>query len=111
MTDCMSKALIVHLRGRMSEAAIHKSVIAHLRTRPVPGLFFWHTPNGGYRRPIEAAVFSGFGVVPGIPDLLLLKPHWPRGCELYGLELKSAKGIVSDAQKATMAGLAAAGAT
>jgi hypothetical protein len=28
------------------EQEIHKAVAAHLRQRGVPGLVWWHTPNG-----------------------------------------------------------------
>jgi hypothetical protein len=33
-----------------------------------PGVFAFHVPNGGYRRPIEAKILQGLGVVPGVPD-------------------------------------------
>src|SRR6266498_739302 len=89
-----------------SEQAIHKAVVAHLMVRKTPGVFFWHTPNGGFRRPIEGAIFKSLGVVPGIPDLLLLHE-----ASLYALELKSATGKPSHSQIAAAMALASAGAT
>lgn len=38
------------------------------------GVLFAHVPNGGYRRPVEAAIFRGLGVQPGVPDLLIFDP-------------------------------------
>jgi hypothetical protein len=40
-----------------SETAVHRAVVAHLCTRRVPGLIWWHTPNGGRRNRIEAAFY------------------------------------------------------
>jgi hypothetical protein len=40
-----------------TEQALQQAVIQHLKWRAVPGLVFIHVPNGGFRRPIEAAIF------------------------------------------------------
>lgn len=63
----------------------------HLQTR---GLIF-HVPNGGKRSKIEASQLKASGVVPGIPDLLILNDG-----KVYGLELKRDEGKwkVSDEQ-------------
>ena len=55
-----------------------------------PGLYFCHTPNGGFRNPIEAAIFYGQGVRKGWPDYTL---YIPRG-RYHGLvgELKAENG-------------------
>jgi hypothetical protein len=55
-----------------NEAAIHHTVIAHLQQRGVPGVFFFHPANGGYRRKIEAKILQGLGVVPGVPDVIII---------------------------------------
>jgi hypothetical protein len=55
--------------------------------------FFFAVPNGGYRDIREAAKLQATGVVPGIPDLILV---WP---VLVGFELKSAKGRRSPSQE------------
>jgi hypothetical protein len=46
-------------------------VVQHLQRRAMPGVVYLHVPNGGYRQPAEAAIFSGLGVRAGAPDLLL----------------------------------------
>lgn len=62
-----------------------------------PGLFFAHTPNGGFRDAIEAAIFYGQGVRRGWPDYTLYLPrhHW------HGLvlELKAPDGAKPDAEQ------------
>ncbi len=37
---------------RRPEQALQKAVVQHLRIRGVPGLVFFHVPNGGHRKPI-----------------------------------------------------------
>lgn len=58
----------------------------------------FHIPNGGSRRPVEAAIMKGEGVKAGVPDYFLPAPKG----EVHGLflELKrDAKAKVSLAQK------------
>ena len=88
------------------EQALQRSVLAHLSRRGMPGLWYCHIPNGGYRGAVEAAIFKSLGVVAGAPDLLLI-------CDgrVYGLELKVRKGRLSPQQIATHARMKAAGAT
>src|SRR5215467_2588651 len=71
----------------MNEAQIQRAVLAHLRIRGVPGLFFLHIPNGGLRLRSEAARLKGLGTRAGAPDLILI--HEGR---VYGLELKAPGG-------------------
>ena len=54
----------------------------------------YHTPNGGYRNPREAARFRGLGVLPGVPDITLAM----RGGRLGYIELKTSSGRLSTAQ-------------
>lgn len=73
-----------------------------------PGLFFCHIPNGGFRDPIEAAIFYGQGVRKGWPDYLLLLPRGP----FHGLvlELKAEQGNKPDPEQLEILGrLEAAG--
>jgi hypothetical protein len=53
-------------------------------------------PNGGYRPPTEAGIFTGLGVMPGIADLLI----WTAGGKHVQVELKAplAKRTLSPAQ-------------
>src|SRR5262249_32467881 len=91
---------------RRIEDSIHRSVMCHLHARGAYGAIFWHTPNGGWRSKVEAAILRGCGVRAGMPDLFIL--HQGR---LFGLELKSGKGRLSPAQAATHVELVNAGAT
>ena len=72
----------------------------------MPGVFAFHPANGGYRKPIEAAIFKGLGVVPGVPDIFAIKDG-----HCFALELKSETGKVSDNQKTVITKLTDCGAT
>jgi hypothetical protein len=85
------------------EAAIQRAVFAHLRARAAPGVF--HPANGGYRKPIEAAILKSLGVVAGVPDVIAI--HQGR---CFALELKAEGGRPTDKQLATIAAMEAAGA-
>ena len=61
--------MLEHARRR-PEDCIQRAVCQHLRTRGSPGLVWWHTPNGGKRRTIEAAIMKGLGVRAGVSDLI-----------------------------------------
>ena len=94
-------------RRRVSpEQIIHRAVVAHLRTRGLPDLIWWHTPNGGRRNRIEAAIFAGLGVRPGVTDLILL--HDGRA---FALELKTDAGRPTTAQRQFVSDFNAAGGT
>src|SRR5262245_3032246 len=92
-------------RRRSPEATIQRAVFAHLRARGAPGLVAFHVPNGGCRRPVEAAIMKGLGVVAGVPDVIAI--HNGR---VVALELKSPAGRTTDKQLATIAALREAGA-
>jgi hypothetical protein len=79
----------------MREQLIHRTVVQHLEFRAVPGCFWFHVGNGGYRRPIEGNIFKGLGVKAGIPDLILI-----RNGSVFGLELKADRGRLTRAQAA-----------
>lgn len=79
-------------RGR-PEDAIQRAVFQHLKARAAPGVFAFHVPNGGRRKPVEASIFKGLGVTPGVPDVILI-----RAGHAHALELKSAQGKLSPSQ-------------
>jgi hypothetical protein len=86
-------------KPRVSEHAEQVALMqwARLHERRYPDLALLHAiPNGGWRHPAVAAGLKREGVKPGVPDLDLPAP---RG-QWHGLriELKAAKGILSDAQ-------------
>jgi len=71
----------------------------------IPGLLFWHTPNGGGRSKVEASILKAMGVKPGVPDLIVLLPNGKVGF----IELKAGKGVASPAQRQMMGELRARG--
>ena len=86
------------------EDAIQAAVCLHLTVRAVPGVVWWHTPNGGSRSASEAGRFKALGVKAGVPDLIAI--HNGR---VFGLELKAPGGRVSPAQRDMLALLSAGG--
>ncbi len=92
-------------RPRLSEMALHRAVMDHLTLRAFPGVLYWHTPNGGWRTPTEAAILKGMGTRAGVPDIFALYEG-----NLFGLELKSEGRKPSPAQLQFIAALNEAGA-
>lgn len=89
-----------------SEFDLHAAVVSHLAWRAKSGVFWFHPANGGGRSKAEAGRLKAMGVVPGVPDLMLLIEG-----RCYGLELKSSKGRLSPAQKTTIPSMERAGCT
>lgn len=89
----------------LSEDDIHKAVICHLKSRAMPGTFWFHPANDGKRSFATASRMKSMGMVAGIPDLIIL-----RGGEVFGLELKSAKGRIRPSQHLIHAAMREAGA-
>ena len=89
-----------------AEQDIQRGVMQHLRSRAAPGVFAFHVPNGGYRKPIEAAILKGLGVVAGTPDIFAIKAG-----HCFALELKIEGGRLSDNQNLVLARLKECGAT
>jgi hypothetical protein len=75
------------------EDAIQRAVFEHLAVRGAPSVFAFHSANGGYRRPVEAARLKGLGVRPGVPDVIAFH----RG-QVYAIELKTESGRATDSQ-------------
>jgi hypothetical protein len=71
-------------RHRRPEDEIQRTVCRHFRQRAAPGLVWWHTPNGGKRRPVEAAILKGIGTRAGVADLIFAHRGRP-----FALELKT----------------------
>jgi hypothetical protein len=89
----------------MSEFKVQCAVADHLSKRGASGAVWWHTPNGGERNRLDAALFKRQGVKAGIPDILVFYRS-----KLYALELKADSGVVSDNQKEMLSALAREGA-
>lgn len=70
-------------------------------------LRFFHPANGGFRRPIESKILKGLGVKAGIVDLVIMLASYeyvgvrapPSKPHVLFCELKSEKGVLSEAQK------------
>lgn len=63
----------------------------------IPEMLLFSIPNGGWRSPISGAILKREGARPGAPDLMLAVAS--HGASGLFVELKTAKGIVSPAQK------------
>ena len=90
----------------VAETLLQRSLVEHLRWTAAPDVAWFAVPNGGARRRTEAAILKGMGVVPGIPDLILV-----RAGHMFGLELKAETGRLSDDQRAAQAWLIRSGAS
>jgi hypothetical protein len=93
-----------HRRAR-PEDAIQRAVTQHYRQRAAAGVFMFAVPNGGYRRPIEAAIMKATGTVAGVPDTI-----WIKDGQAYALELKAEGGKPTPKQVETIAAMQMAGA-
>jgi hypothetical protein len=92
-------------RRRQPEAQIQSAIVQHYRARAADGVFMFAVPNGGFRRPIEAATLKATGTVAGVPDTI-----WIKDGQVFALELKAPGGRATEAQLATIAAMEAAGA-
>jgi hypothetical protein len=92
-------------RRQRPEDTIQRAIVQHYRQRAASGVFMFAVPNGGYRRPVEAAILKSTGVVAGVPDMI-----WIKNGQVYGLELKAEGGRPTEAQLATIAKMKEAGA-
>lgn len=70
----------------MTEAQIQKAVFDNLRSRGVPGIVFWHTPNDQSSRRKS-------GYLAGFPDVSVLHVG-----KLYCVELKKDGGRPTEEQ-------------
>jgi hypothetical protein len=87
------------------EQAIQHAVVAHLKARSEPRVFFWSTPNEGRRGFANAAALKASGLTAGVPDLLILK-----GGMLHALELKAPGGRLTPSQRLVLAHMESCGA-
>jgi hypothetical protein len=81
-------------RRKRPEQLIQRALVERLAWQKPAGVWFCHIGNGGYRRPIEAAIMAGMGVRSGAPDLLFVVNG-----RAYGLELKAGNGRLSPTQR------------
>jgi hypothetical protein len=71
----------------LTEDQIQRSVFANFKTRSAPNVFAFHPKNGGVHQiGRRAGINEGLGVVPGIPDVIVIRRE--RGVDVFALELK-----------------------
>ena len=95
------------------EQIIQKAVANHLRVRGVPGLVWWHTPNGLYAGgkrnrkgiAIQGSIMKGLGVRAGVSDIVAV-----HNGKIFALELKAPGGTVTEAQLEFLSDMERAGA-
>lgn len=75
------------------EYRTHCAIVEALQRFGVPGLVFWHCPNGAKRGAISAARLRAMGMLAGVPDLAL---SWPG--HMAFMEIKSGKGKIAQEQ-------------
>lgn len=89
----------------MNENQIQRAVFDHLKARAAPGVFAFHPKNGGiHQRGRSRGINTGLGVIPGVPDIILI-----RHGHVSALELKTEKGDLTDKQIETHMRMEAAG--
>jgi hypothetical protein len=76
---------------KREEQTIHRTIVQHLRARAMRGCVWFHPPNGGWRSPVEAAIFKSLGVRAGVADSDLPVQQATK-VELY-VNLKTAKAL------------------
>jgi VRR-NUC domain len=79
----------------MTENQIQQQLTRLLESYCRPDATWFAVPNGEWRFPKTAARLKASGVRPGAPDLVLVIDG-----RFYGVEVKSEKGRVSEAQAA-----------
>jgi hypothetical protein len=103
----MQKTILMHQPGRMTEEPpkfierpyvgredeFQKAISIYLK---FTGAFWFHPPNGGFRKPNEASKFKAMGVLPGIPDCMILDGR--HGFVGLAIELKVGSNKPTDNQ-------------
>lgn len=83
---------------KVTEAGIQRAIVDALRWR---GIMVVHVPNAGLRSVVAGRRLKSEGMRPGFPDLLV----YGAGGQHMLMEVKAAKGRVSDAQHECIAEL------
>src|SRR5262249_47514552 len=96
---------IMRTHPHRPEGVIQRALVQHYPQRAAPRGFFFAVPNGGFCRPVQAAIMKATGTVAGVPDTI-----WIKGGQVFGLEVKADGGRPTQAQLATIAAMEAAGA-
>jgi hypothetical protein len=114
----MQKTELMYQPGRMTEEPpkfidrpyvgreddFQKALAIYLK---FSGAFWFHSPNGGSRNQIEASKFKAMGVLPGVPDCMILDGR--HGFVGMAIELKVGKNKTTENQVAVQNRLIASG--
>ena len=79
----------------MKEIEIQKTIMDWLK---LEGYYFWRMPVGGVRQQMNGKMIFKKSPVKGFPDIMGVF----RTGRLFGIEVKSAKGKLSDSQEKIM---------
>jgi hypothetical protein len=79
---------------KASETALHMSVWRYLRYALPPECRAFHPANGGHRTKAAGGQLKAMGVVPGVPDFILILPN----AQVAGIELKVGSNDLTDEQ-------------
>lgn len=82
-----------------TETQIHIAIVHWIKTVS-PSTICFHVPNGGLRSKREAAKLRAMGVLPGVPDLILICDA-PGPCLAF-LEIKAPGAYLTAEQKSFM---------
>jgi hypothetical protein len=96
MTGIVTASLPLEMRPvrRHDEEDLQRQVCQYLRWSLPADAEFFAVPNGGKRHSKAAARLVGQGVRAGLPDLCVVY----RGSTIF-IELKTARGVLSEAQR------------
>ena len=89
---------------RNAEAQIQAEIVRFIRAS-APDAIVFSVQNDGLFTKSECAKRKWTGVLPGVPDLILLAP----GGRCFGIEVKRPGGVVSQEQRAMMGQMATLG--
>lgn len=84
---------------RHPEAALQRQIVGYLNWALAPPAWFTAIGHGGGGE-MRGMILKGMGMKAGVPDLLIVYDQ-----RAYFVELKSAKGVLSEAQKEVHAAL------
>lgn len=99
-------------RKRKKPEQVLQTAVARYLDRALRKPTWWSGIGHGGGGRVRGAILKGMGVKAGVPDLLIVHPAPMNnsGCLLVGIELKSADGSLSPAQKETRDAFTEAGA-
>ena len=87
---------------RNEEARLQAALWQYYQLRRAPNVVGFAVPNGGKRDVVTAVNLRRTGVVPGVSDLIFFRGSFCECgrpcCEPHAVELKSAKGSLTEAQ-------------